>query len=191
AGRLVLGFADGAPALAGTWVMGLPVLATGNADAIALARAEGAEIVLALGDNALRARVLAELDAAGVVAGTVVHPRATISPAATLGAGTVVFAGAVVNPGARIGRNVILNTCASVDHDADIGDHAHLSPRVVLGGTVTVGEGTHLGVGVSVRNNVTIGAWSLVGVGAAVVTDLPGGVVAFGVPARIARAQAT
>ena len=34
---------------------------------------------------------------------------------------------------------------------------------------------------------VTIGAWSIVGVGAAVMKDLPGNVVAYGVPARVQR----
>lgn len=185
AGWEIAGWGDDDPARHGLELEGVSVVAIGVEEAAAWARAHGARLVVSIGDNRARSRLFEALLAAGAEPATVVHPAAVLSPAAALGPGTVVFAGAVVNPGARLGRNVIVNTAASVDHDAAIGDHAHLSPGVHLGGTVTVGEGAHLGVGVSVRNNVSIGAWTVVGVGAAVVGDLPAGVVAYGVPARV------
>ena len=187
AGRAVVGFSDADPALRGETVLGVAVLATTVDETVALCRAEGAEVVLAVGDNRRRASLHDELAGRGVDLGSVLHPTAVIAASASLGRGTVVFAGVIVNAGAMIGEDVILNTGARVDHDARIGAHAHLSPGVTLGGTVTVGEGAHLGVGVSVRNDTTIGAWTTVGVGAAVVADLPAGVVAHGVPARVIR----
>jgi UDP-perosamine 4-acetyltransferase len=42
-----------------------------------------------------------------------------------------------------------------------------------------------LGIGVSVIPGVTIGAGTMVGAGSVVVRDLPDGVTAMGVPARI------
>jgi UDP-N-acetylbacillosamine N-acetyltransferase len=186
-GTRVLGFADDAERWRGGSLLGLPVLAIGRAETLALCRKEGAEIVLAIGDNRTRQRVFRELLAEGLSLATVIHPTAIIAPSATVGIGTVVFAGTIVNADARIGQNVILNTGVRVDHDNVIGDHAHLSPGVTLGGTVTVGEGTHLAVGVSVRNNVAVGAWSVVGVGAAVVGAIPDEVVAFGTPAKVVR----
>lgn len=186
-GRRVLGFADDAERWRGATLLGLPVLAIGRDETLALCRREEAEVVLAIGDNRIRARVFEELARKGLTLGTVRHPSAVVAGSVTVGPGTVIFASVVVNPDARIGQNVILNTGVRLDHDNVIGDHAHLSPGATLGGTVTVGEGTHLGVGVSVRNNVSIGAWSIVGVGAAVVGPIPGGVVAYGVPARVVR----
>ncbi|MBE3575649.1 MAG: acetyltransferase [Firmicutes bacterium] len=117
----------------------------------------------------------------------VIHPAATVSPYASIGPGTVVLAGAVVNPGTHVGEHVILNTACSVDHDCSIGPYAHLSPGVHLAGGVVVEAGAHLGVGVSVIPRRRIGAWSVVGAGAAVVDDIPPGVVAYGVPARVVR----
>jgi sugar O-acyltransferase (sialic acid O-acetyltransferase NeuD family) len=187
AGWELAGWCDDDPARRGKTLEGVPVVASGIAEAARWAQANGCAVVVSIGDNAVRRRLFEALAVVGCELATVVHPQAVIAPSATLGSGTVAFAGVVVNPDARIGRNVILNTGTTVDHDGQIGDHAHLSPGVHLGGTVTVGEGAHLGVGVSVRNNVAIGAWTTVGVGAAVVGDLPAGVVAYGVPARVVR----
>ncbi|MCA9491052.1 MAG: acetyltransferase [Myxococcales bacterium] len=183
AGRAVLGFADDDPARRGVHVVGAPVLAIGADELRATLDANGAELVLAIGRNATRQRLAGVWS--GVPFATLVHPRAWVSPTATLGAGTVVFAGAVVQADARVGEHAILNTGCSVDHDNVLGDFVHVSPGARLGGTVTVGEGTHIGIGASVRNNLHIGAWSVVGAGAAVVADLPDSVTAYGVPARV------
>ncbi|MFN7960747.1 MAG: acetyltransferase [Thermoanaerobaculia bacterium] len=184
AGLAPAGWADDDPDRRGSRVDGLEVLACGTAEAAEIALEAGWSVVVAVGDNRARRRVMLELAALGAQLATVVHPRATISPTARLGEGSVALAGVVINAGAQVGSNVILNTSCSVDHDCRIGDHAHLSPGVHLGGAVEVGEGTHLGVGVSVRNQIKIGAWSLVGAGAAVVSDIDPGVVAWGVPAK-------
>jgi UDP-N-acetylbacillosamine N-acetyltransferase len=96
-------------------------------------------------------------------------------------------AGSVVNPGATLGRNVIVNTCASVDHDCVLEDGVHISPGAHLGGGVTVGRGTWIGIGAVVRDHVMIGAGVTIGAGAVVVKDIPDGVMAYGVPARVVK----
>jgi acetyltransferase EpsM len=186
-GRKVLGFADDNAALRGAQILGLPVIAIGREELLARCRVEASEIALAFGDNFRRSTVFSELTASGVRLSAIVHPRAVVSPSATVGDGAVVFAGAIVNADAHIGEGVILNTAVTVDHDGDIGAFAHLSPGVHLGGTVCVGAGTHLGLGALVRNNVRVGSWSMVGMGAVVVRDLPDDVLALGIPARVVR----
>jgi UDP-N-acetylbacillosamine N-acetyltransferase len=121
---------------------------------------------------------------------TAIHPSATVAADASFGSGTVIAAGSVVNPGARVGKNVIINTCASVDHESVIEDGVHLSPGVRLGGRVTIERGTWVGIGSTVNANVHIGSGSLIGAGSVVVRDIPDGVVAYGVPARIVRENA-
>lgn len=181
-------FADSNPLLLGQEVFGCPVVAT---DAASIARESGrsrASVVVAVGDNHLRARAFQELNDLCVPMGTLVHPAAILSRSSVLGRGTVVLAGAIVGPDSKIDENVILNTAVRVDHDTLVAPHVHLSPGVCMGGDVRIGEGAHLGVGVGVRNRISIGAWSVIGVGAAVVGDVPAHVVAYGVPARIIRA---
>jgi maltose O-acetyltransferase len=52
---------------------------------------------------------------------------------------------------------------------------------------ITIGNNVWLGGGVIVCPGVTIGDDTVVGAGAVVTSDLPSGVVAFGVPARVQR----
>ena len=56
------------------------------------------------------------------------------------------------------------------------------------GAPIVLGDNVWLGGGVIVCPGVTIGADTVVGAGAVVTSDLPAGVVAVGVPARIVRA---
>ncbi len=50
-----------------------------------------------------------------------------------------------------------------------------------------MGEGAFLGIGSVVIVGKRVGAFSVIGAGAAVTTDIPGGVTAVGVPARIVK----
>jgi acetyltransferase-like isoleucine patch superfamily enzyme len=54
---------------------------------------------------------------------------------------------------------------------------------------ITLGENVWLGAGVTILDGVTIGCDVVVGAGAVVTADLPDGVVAAGVPARILRGR--
>ena len=144
-------------------------------------------IIVAIGNNRVRLELTHRLIAAEMPVPVIVHPAATVSSRASLGAGTFLAAGAVVNIGARIGLASLVNTGATVDHDCIVADGVHLSPGVHLSGTVTIGERTWLGTGSSVRNNLVIGRDAVIGVGSAVVANVPDGVVAQGVPARVVR----
>lgn len=143
--------------------------------------------IVAVGDNATRARLHGEYTQRGLTPVSVTHPSATLSPSATIGAGTFIAAGVIVNPDARIGENTILNTGCTVDHDCDLGPHVHVGPGVNLCGAVSVGEGALVGVGACAAPGTSVGAWSVVGAGAAVVSALPERSVCTGVPARVIR----
>jgi UDP-N-acetylbacillosamine N-acetyltransferase len=160
----------------------------GGREQLARLREQGvAHVILAFGDCAARLELAAVARQQGFELATAVHPRATIAHDVSIGAGTVIAAGAIVNPAARLGENVIINTAASVDHECLVEDGAHVSPGAHLGGRVRVGRGAWIGIGASVVPRITIGAGSIVGAGAVVVEDVPAGVVAYGVPARVRR----
>lgn len=143
--------------------------------------------LVAVGDNAARARIVQQLWAKGGRPLSVVHPSAVIAPSVRLGTGTLVCAGAVLNPDVEIGENVIVNTCASVDHDCVVGANVHICPGVRLAGGVVIGSGSMLGLGVVVLPGVTIGEGCVVGAGSVVNRSLPPHVVAYGNPARVRR----
>lgn len=159
----------------------------GGDDAIPALIGAGHAFALGLGfvDAAGATRRAGLLDLlAGAELVTVVHAAATVSPSAMVGAGTFVAAGAVLGADSRVGRAAIVNTGTLVDHHCVIGDNVHVAPGATLSGGVTVGANTLIGVGTTVIQGVTIGSGVVVGAGAVVVSDLPDGVTAVGVPAR-------
>ncbi len=180
-----IGYLDDDPNLLGKKYLGLPVLGT-----IAQRNEVTHEgVIVAIGQNSIRARIFRQLEKEGEHFINAVHPSAILAPEVQLGVGVAIMAGVVVNTGSVIGDNVILNTCCSVDHHGQIGHHAHLAPGVHLGGRVAVGEGALLGVGTAVIPGQRIGDWSIVGAGSCVISNIPNGVTAVGVPTKIIKEQ--
>jgi len=185
-GHKVIGFLDDDPALTGSQLLGLPVL--GGTERVAELDIDAA--IVGIGENHLRQAFYERLRARGIPPINAIHPSAVIAQDVRLGSGLAVAANVVVNPGSQIGDDVILNTSCSVDHDCLIEEHAHVAPGVRLCGGVSVGRGTLVGVGACVIPYKTIGAEVTIGGGATVTRDLPDGVTAVGVPARIIRWKA-
>jgi sugar O-acyltransferase (sialic acid O-acetyltransferase NeuD family) len=182
-GYHVLGFLDDNPDLQGSQIMGIKVL--GYTHQVGDLHADGA--VVGIGENRIRQRLYEQLLALEMPLVNAIHPSAVITSDAELGQGIAVFANVVVNPGSRIGNNVILNTASTVDHDCVIADHVHIAPGVHLCGGVQVGEGALVGVAAAVIPYKRIGPHTVIGGGALVAEDIPGDVLAYGVPARTIR----
>jgi sugar O-acyltransferase (sialic acid O-acetyltransferase NeuD family) len=173
----------------GELVAGVPVVGN-DVDLVTSAAEVSAELfVVAIGDNATRGAVLTRVTAAAphLQAATIVHPSAVIGHDATVGAGSILLAGCVVGNGTHVGEGALLGIRSSIDHDGRLGDHASLGPGATTGGNVRIGHTTAIGLGANVIHGVTIGDDTVVGAGAVVLDDLPSRVVAFGVPARVAR----
>ena len=93
---------------------------------------ENTEVYPAFGNNAARMQWLARLMEEEITIPTLVHPRAYVSPTATLGVGTVVLPMAVVNTGVTVEDGCIINIGAMIDHDSIIGEGTHLSPGAIV-----------------------------------------------------------
>lgn len=183
----IAGFLDNInPQRRGTVFCGNVIL--GGEEQLALLPAQGIKhILLGFGDCQARLEKSQYLLSQGFLLPVAIHPRAVVAGDAVIGPGTVVAAGAVVNPGARIGCSVIVNTSSSVDHECVLGDAAHISPGAHLAGRVMIGEAAHIGIGAAVMAGVSIGRKSVIGAGAVVLENVPEGVIAVGVPAKVIR----
>ncbi len=183
-GHRIVGFVDDSAHRYQRPVLGFPVITLhhllekfDSRDAIGIA--------LGIGDNCARQKAAQRSGSNGLEIVTAVHPDAVLSRTAKFGVGTVVMPGAIVNVDAELGLGVIINSGAIVEHDCIVGDYAHISPKAALGGGACIGPFAHVGLGAAVLPGVAIGARSTIGVGAVVVHNIPDGVVAMGVPARI------
>jgi sugar O-acyltransferase (sialic acid O-acetyltransferase NeuD family) len=162
-----------------------PWAVEGNTEALLERLTDFDGVVVAIGNNRIRAVKQAELVASGGKTATIIHPSAMVSAHATVGVGSVVLANAAVNACATVGAGVIVNTGAVVEHDCVVGDFAHISPNGVLSGGVSLGALVWVGSCASVKQLIAIGEASVVGMGAVVTKDVPPSVTVIGNPAKV------
>lgn len=156
----------------------VPVLGS-DAEGIAWATEHRARVLVAIGDNTARMRVLDTVPRDLLLAAAA--PSATIAEDVTLGRGSVVLHQGHVGPGASIGAGVVVNTAAVVEHDCVIGDGAHVAPGACVLGEASVGSGALVGSGARVLPGRRVGAGATIGAGAIVSKDVAEGAVVVGV----------
>lgn len=130
---------------------------------------QSALVIVAIGNQSVRARLVQQLTGLGAKLTTVIHPRAWVSNAAVVGSGTAIMAGAIVGTGAVVGQAAIINANATVDHDCHLGDYAHLGVGVQLAGGVKVGAHAWLQAGVCAGYRVCVLESTVVAPGTALV----------------------
>ncbi|MDP2013525.1 MAG: acetyltransferase [Actinomycetota bacterium] len=171
----------------GSTLLGLPVTADLPADHLE----SGGSVIIAIGDNATREAVWTRLSSIVSIdqLPAVCHKSAVIAPSAQLSPGAVVMQGVIVANQARIGVGALLNTGSILEHESSLGDFASLAPRAVTGGRVIVGARSAISIGAVLKHGLTIGEDTVVGGSSYLDRDLPSGVVAYGVPARVVRSR--
>lgn len=143
------------------------------------------DLIVAIGDNTLRVKLLRRYLQLGFKLPVLIHPTAFVSKIARLSPGTVVFPRAAVNVGVGIGFGSIINTGAIVDHDCLLGEGVHICPGASLAGEVKVGDYSWVGIGTSVIQRVSIGENVFIGAGSVIVKDTGSNVKVLGVPGRV------
>lgn len=147
------------------------------------------QLVCAVGEPATRLKVVARIEQAGLAFATLIHPTVRRSRFTQIGAGSIVCAGNIFTTNIRIGRHVIVNLDCTIGHDSLLDDFNSLMPGVHVSGDVHLGRGVYVGTGACFINEITVGAWTVVGAGAVVSSNLPGGQIAVGVPAKAIKAN--
>ena len=147
--------------------------------------AEPLHYVVAIADPQVRRALSQEADQAGLEPAILVHPTATFGADTHLGPGTVVCSHVSLTTNVQVGRHCHINLNVTVGHDSGLADFATVHPSASLGGGVELGEDVTIGSGATVLPRTEIGHGTYVGAGAVVLSDLPPGVVAVGVPAVV------
>ncbi|QTD47480.1 acyltransferase [Ottowia testudinis] len=110
-----------------------------------------------------------------------------------IGARTIVNVGSYLSGegGLEIGADVLVGAHAkllSAGHAIDEGDEIIARNRITRA-SIVIEDGAWIGAGATVLEGVTIGRGAVVAAGALVRKDVPAGMVAVGMPARIVRAR--
>ncbi|MCP4567830.1 MAG: hypothetical protein GY841_09660 [FCB group bacterium] len=101
----------------------------------------------------------------------------------TVGAGSCIdrgnFGDTILKEGCK------LDDLVYIAHNAIIGRHSMICAHVSVAGAAKVGEFCRIAPSSTIRDGVEIGDKTLIGIGSCVVKNIPGGKIAYGVPARI------
>lgn len=124
--------------------------------------------VIGVGDNRLRAKLAAQVDAFFKA----FHANfgdafnqgwvQLVARSEQLDLGTVVLNGAVIGCNTKIGKHCILNHACVVEHDVTLGDFVHVAPGAKMLGGSKAGEGTLIGANAVVLPNATVPDWRVV-----------------------------
>jgi sugar O-acyltransferase (sialic acid O-acetyltransferase NeuD family) len=180
AGLVVAAFIDSG--LVGEQVRGLAVVDEGDAEV-------GSDYVIGIADPALRRRLVDRLESRGLVARTVIHPRATVGPETSVGAGCILLANAYVSSNIRVGAHCNVQYNATVGHDTVLEDYVSVYPGANISGSVHLQSGATVGSNAVVLQGLVVGENAFVGAGAVVTRSVPAGAVVAGSPARALRGR--
>lgn len=170
----------------GTRVRGVEVI--GGADAFRTLD-PSLRIIIALGDPLQKARIAGVCRSQARTFLTLIHPSVIIQhqDSVHIGDGTVIQAGCILTNDIEVGTNVLINLNCTIGHGVRIGDNASVMPGSNLAGNVMLGECVLVGSGSNIINGIHIGDRSRIGAGSVVISNIPGDVLAVGVPAGIKR----
>lgn len=108
---------------------------------------EYSNAIVAIGNAKLRGRLIQELEECGYTIATLIHPRAYVSPFASVMKGCIIEPMAVIQTGTILKAGVFASAGSIVNHDCVIGEVCHLDVGSVVKSNSTIPAGTKLDAG--------------------------------------------
>lgn len=140
-------------------------------------------LLCGIGQNPVRVRCVAALKARGARFASCIHPRAEVLPGSVLGEGAVVAPFAYVACNAAVGAFAFLQTGSVVGHDVKAGDFLRMDTGAFVGGFARLGDRVTVYTGAKVMPGKRMGDDCVLGAGSVLMSNLPPGRTAFGLPA--------
>lgn len=177
AGLRPIGFIDDNPEALHKHAGYPPIL--GSVEAVPLV----APILCGIGQNPLRRACVERLRERGATFASCIHPQAKVLNA-TLGEGAIAAPFAYIGADAVVGDFLFIQTGAVLGHDVRAGDFLRMDTTAFIGGFAQIGSSVTLHTGAKVLPGKHVGDGATLGAGSVLLSNLPSGATAFGIPAQ-------
>lgn len=101
------------------------------------------EFIVAIGNPEIRKSLFENLSRCFSPA-TLIHPRAYVSPSASIGRGTIIEPMAVVQSNSVVGEGCIINTGAVVNHNCKVGAYSQIDCNATVSARTEVKSGVKI-----------------------------------------------
>ncbi len=177
----IIGFIDEQPSLIKQELNGYPVVGGINY----LRDNPDVAVVITVGDPVARLKIFKKIKGFNLKYPNIIHPSVLKGRHLTMGVGNIICAGCILTENIHIGSFCQFNLKTTIGHDANLSDFTTSACSVDFAGHSSTGVGVYCGNKSTILPSVRVGAFSIIGAGAVVNRDIPEGVVAVGVPAKI------
>ena len=179
----IKGFYDEDNSKFGLSIMGYSVL--GKFSDLTNEQILGNSYIVAIGNNAVRSKIMTNINYVGGKTPTLIHPTAVISPSAEIGKGVYIQANACIWTKVKIDNFCIISPNVVVAHHSNIGKACLISTLSAVGASINIEDKVFLGMGCTLVTGMhRVGENSIIGAGAVVLKDVDKNSVCVGVPAK-------
>ena len=182
-GYNVVGYFDEDDDKIGTEVMGVKVI--GKFSECEYSEIAEKNFIVAIGNNKIRCDIMTQINDAGGITPTLIHPTAHVSKSAEIGRGVYIQQGAVIWTKAIISDFVIISPNTVIAHHTKIGKACMISTLCTVGANLEIGEYSFFGIGcIAITGIKKVGKNVYLGAGTTVIKDTEDNVLMVGSPAR-------
>src|SRR5690554_863008 len=167
----------------GEKVLGYPII--GCTEDLYQKDITGKNFAVTMGNNKMRHEIASKLRNLGAHTPNLIHPKAFISPSATLGQGCFIHLNAKISTNCTLGNDCVIDFNSLVAHHATLADACYMSSLAMVGSYCNIGERVLLGMNsLIIPLNLSIGNDCIVGAKSNVTKSFPEKCVLVGNPAR-------
>lgn len=128
----------------------------GKVDELSSYYGEYENVVVAIGNNSVRRKLMKQCEEIGYTLVNLIHPLSSVSSFATLGIGNVIFPYATIEANATIKNGCILCSGSVMNHDAYLESYCLVYSNTTIRPNTYIGKETRIGSNCCVCVNVTI-----------------------------------
>lgn len=148
---------------------------------------KNAEIIIAIGEPALREKLYKKVKNDGFYIATLIDQSVIISENVNVGEGAIILPYVCASGNAKIGNNVVIMPQTVFGHDTVICDGAIIGAQTFIGGHTIIGENVYVASGSIISDRIQIGSDSIISLGSVVYKNVPAETIVMGNPSRVIR----